>query len=41
MTNEEIIEKVKGWLQNNIEHMELSNAARYDSKLLLDDFFSW
>ena len=36
MTNEKIIEKVKEWLQNNVEHMEFSNAARDDSKLLLE-----
>ena len=36
MTNEKIIEKVKEWLQNNIEYMEESNEARDDSKLLLE-----
>jgi len=35
MTNKQIIEKIKRWLQNNLEHRELSNATRHDSKLLL------
>ena len=33
MTNKQIIEKIKKWLQNNMEHREPSLAV--DSKLLL------
>ena len=33
MTNKQIIEKIKKWLENNMEHREPSLAV--DSKLLL------
>ena len=41
MTNEEVINKIKSWLQANVETTDLEWNLRIDSKSLLEHIHKW
>jgi len=41
MTNEEVLERIKSWLDANIEEQELSSELRLDNARLRDKIEEW
>tara|TARA_R100001129_G_C5268655_1_gene233391 strand:- start:839 stop:973 length:135 start_codon:yes stop_codon:yes gene_type:complete len=41
MTNEEVIERIKSWLQTNVETTDLEWNLRIDSRNLLEYINKW
>ena len=41
MTNEEVLERIKAWLEANVEEQSLPLALRQDSARLMDKIEQW
>jgi hypothetical protein len=41
MTNEEVLDRIKSWLDGNIEEQELSSELRLDNARLRDKIEEW
>ena len=41
MTNEEVLERIKAWLEANVEEQSLPLAVRQDSARLMDKIEQW
>ena len=41
MTNEELLERIKSWLEANVEEQSLPLALRQDSARLMDKIEQW
>ena len=41
MTNEEVLERIKSWLEANVEERSLPLAVRQDSARLMDKIEQW